>query len=201
MNYQKSIRYATKLTDKPRDLVHEAYIKWYEKTGDNLFDRQPGEIARVLKNIFFNQERNKQWSFRRVTHPKVFIDAGELGGEDFYDETEFFISQLLPFDREVLRLKIEGFRNGEIGILLNRSSTTITKAIKNIKGKMHIMNPFNGHSVKVVKRIKRKTYDENPKYKEEFEMGDKSDHNEYYTLMTSKTNPDEGLLIREGKDE
>lgn len=245
MNYQKAVRYATKLIKdysapyNPRDLVHDSYIQWWKYQNTCLFEASEGAIMKTIKNFHFNN-LNKQYyhkgsakDLKEGRGEKIkkvnFIINTDGGSEDYKDEhyedssNRNFDKQFTPvetktpetiliskqniqnlndilcdFDRKVLDLKVKGYQNGEIEDILNTHNVKITKSIKNIKDTMYTKSPFNGSRLKIIKKIKRKEFDANKeKYLSEFEMGEDSDFNDFYIQMTSKNNPEEGLLIKE----
>lgn len=209
------------------DLLHDAYLYWYEQKNENLFDNPVGTIARIVKNVNGNKISKNTWYWRGEVNRKQFShDIKANSSRDEYSQPdtepgdsllhswgmEFPKSQyesqdlvdwikkgLSEFDAKVLDLKVEGYNNREIEKIMGRSNPIITRSIKNIKNKMSgaLLNPFNGSRVKVVKRVFRKTYDANPEHYSEYEKGEEFLENEYYTLLTSKSNPKEGLLIKE----
>ena len=205
------------------DLLHDAYLSWYENKGENLFENPVGRIARVVKNTNGNNMSKRNWNWRGQVNRRQFsedvvgvtntdneINTSEslLGawGMEFpkqqyesQDVVDNIKKNLNEFDCAVMELKMEGYSNREIEKIMERSNPIITRSIKNIKKKMSnaLLNPFNGSRVKVVKRVLRKTYNTNPEHYQEYEKGDEFLENEYYTLLTSKTNPKEGLLIKE----
>ena len=205
------------------DLLHDAYLNWYENKGENLFESPLGRIARVVKNTNGNNMSKRNWNWRGQVNRRQFsedvvgvtntdneINTSEslLGawGMEFpkqqyesQDVVDNIKKNLNEFDCAVMELKMEGYSNREIEKIMERSNPIITRSIKNIKKKMSnaLLNPFNGSRVKVVKRVLRKTYNTNPEHYQEYEKGDEFLENEYYTLLTSKTNPKEGLLIKE----
>lgn len=63
INYQKAKRYVMKCGFEA-DFVHDAYIKWWEKTGNNLFLEKEHTVIKVVKNIMFNSYQ-KYGSFVR----------------------------------------------------------------------------------------------------------------------------------------
>lgn len=205
------------------DLLHDAYLSWYENKGENLFENPVGRIARVVKNVNGNNLSKRNWNWRGQVNRRQFSEdvvgvtntdneiktseslLGAWGMEfpkqqyESQDVVDNIKKNLNEFDCAVMELKMEGYSNREIEKIMERSNPIITRSIKNIKKKMNaaLLNPFNGSRVKVVKRVLRKTYDANPEHYEEYEKGDEFLENEYYTLLTSKTNPKEGLLIKE----
>lgn len=234
VNYSKAKRYCRKLLNDVNngdrsmthvDLLHDAYLLWYEQKNQNLFENPVGKIARVVKNINGTKLSKNTWFWRGQTNRRQFSEdiiskisvekdderqtsesllyswgmefpKQQYESQDFVDNIK---KSLTEFDARVLDLKLEGYKEHEIQKIMGRSNPIITRSIKNIKKKMSgpLLNPFNASRVKVVKRVLRKTYDANPDHYEDFEKGDEYLENEYYTLLTSKTNPKEGLLIKE----
>ena len=229
-NYASSVRYAIKLFNSnrdnsllPKDLVHEAYVYWKERKNEDLFLRNKHQIARVLKNIYYNRFGKTNWYYHGEFYPKSYSQdvinglpkeeqvlsmEGLLSrwGMRFPEQTfeneeivKIFRESLSEFDNRILSLKEEGYKNQEIEQIVGKSNPIITRSIKTIKRKMKeiLLNPFNCSNVKVLHRVSRKTYESNKQQFDDFEMGEYSEYNEYYVLMTSKTNPKEGLLIKE----
>jgi DNA-directed RNA polymerase specialized sigma24 family protein len=52
-NYRQAQRYVDKLC-ADRDYVHDAYLRWYDKCGKDLFDETNGTVIRVLKYTILN---------------------------------------------------------------------------------------------------------------------------------------------------
>lgn len=207
------------------DLLHDAYLLWYDSKNESLFDNPAGRIARIIKNVNGNKISKNTWYWRGDVNRKQFshdIIAGSDRPEyetadpsdsllhnwgmefpkqqyESQDVVDWIKKGLNEFDAAVLDLKVEGYNNREIEKIMGRSNPIITRSIKNIKNKMSnaLLNPFNGSRVKVVKRVFRKTYDANPDHYSDYEKGEEFLENEYYTLLTSKSNPKEGLLIKE----
>jgi len=211
MSYQKAIKYASKLimnynaSYSPRDLVHDSYLIWHKGTGTGLFDKDERLVRRVIKNAYYNildrgylrrdGEKIKRqtlvisdgYSEEKEEGPitPYFIPREDNTPEDFVvyeDILENLTNSLSEFDKKVLDLKLEGYTYVEIKDILKSSTIKITTASKVI----------------VVKRVKRSTFEESKEeYLKDWEMGEDSDSNEFFVLMTSKTNPSEGLLIKE----
>lgn len=229
-NYYVATRYATKLFNSnrdnsilPKDLVHEAYLYWRERKGEDLFLRNKSQIARVLKNIYRNRSRKSSFYSDGKFYPKAFSEdivngfpkeeqlslrdslllrwgmefpKQELENEETVNN---FRGMLSEFDNTVLTLKEEGYQNQEIEKILGKSNPIITRSIKTIKRKMKevLLNPFNCSKVKILQKVSRKVYEANKNQFVDFEMGEYSEYNEYYVLLTSKTNPKEGILVKE----
>lgn len=208
----------------PRDLVHDSFIRYFKSTNNNLFDREPRYIQGVVKNNFYNEIEKGYYIKNGEKHKKqiLTVDDGsaheEVKGEHIEtaniftpeetknpetiliekDFIEKFSNKLCEYDKKVLDLKLEGKTSKEIIKTLKTSNDRLVKSVRKIKEEMHTLSPFNGCKVVVVKRVKRKDFEaKKDEYLQDWEMGDKSDYNETFVLMTSKTNPMEGLLIKE----
>ncbi len=206
-------------SDHRYDIVHDAYIYYLDKENKDLFEielvNENSYLYTIIKRAFY------RWYYKERKGPNYIYSSSELIqggnnpleytiGEDLYNlfynrlyfetkpsENTHYRTEIgrnLPM--EVFRLKVRGLTQSEIAKELEISKQLVNQYSKKIKG-MHTNSPFNGCKVKVTKVIKRKTLEAHPELLEKFEMGDKSDYNEYYTLMTSKTDENEGLLIRE----
>lgn len=207
----------------PRDIVHDAYVYWKEHKNEDLFLMSNSQVIRVIKNLYFNRNQKSKWYTEGKFYPKAYSEDLINGfpkeeqassseallsrwGMKFPEQTfesedlvDKFRDSLSEFENRVLSLKEEGYQNQEIEKIVGKSNPIVTKSLKNIKKKMKdtLLNPFNCSKVKVVNRVSRKTYESNKEEYAGFEMGEYSEHNEYYVLMTSKESPKEGLLIKE----
>jgi len=212
-NYQKAIRYATKLLGdynsiyNPFDLVHDAYLKCQD---ENF-------LLRAVKLVHYEKLREKYISigYQGGTNSKkgeivrktfteisptgsVFGDGSvDIETKDEYKEDELFLGR---FDENVLSLKVQGYKNQEIESILNRSNPTITASVKRIKDKlMHTNSPFNGSKLKIVKRIRRKDFEKDKESLLKIYGKEKGDWevNEFYEQLPCIENTSEGLLIKE----
>lgn len=225
-NYERALRYANVLiwswlgTYTPKDLVHDAWIQYYKYTQEDLFGKDIGTILKCIKNTNLNNYR-KTYSLNGETKQyRVFTDYNDQSENDITTHDQVYASKDLEnnfrnslkakliADRgtkanntndektiEVFDLQVKGYTAKDIAEILNVSNQVINYHRNKIKDKL--TNPFTANKAEVIKRVKRETFEENPKYKEQFEMGEWSDSNEYYTLMTSKEDSLKGLLIRE----
>lgn len=76
--YQKAKKYAKKIkyTD-PVDLVHDLYLKWYDKTGQDLFDQPDGKVMSMIWKECNNAIRRGQWMWRGVRYSKIYLEFSE----------------------------------------------------------------------------------------------------------------------------
>lgn len=170
---------------------------------------------------YWRGKRTKRISVSSVVGVKVNINDFNGDNKSFYDyvdhvlhswgfefpeqnvESNDIITQmrakLKPIDNRILDYRVAGYKPKEIEKLENRSSTIVTKSLNRIKKVMKdtLLNPFNCSKVKVLKKLSRKAYEANKAEYTDFEFGEYAEHNEYYELLTSKTNPKEGILIKE----
>jgi hypothetical protein len=82
-NYKAAKRYAEKVKNgvDPLDTVHDAYIRWYNKNGKDLFDEANGTVISVVRNVIFNQyEKDHQYVVNGEKRYRAFSPV-----EDAYD--------------------------------------------------------------------------------------------------------------------
>lgn len=214
--YQKALRYATKLIgdyspayNDAHDLLHDGWLKCQDE--DFLFLGVKQAYYDKLKSQYITIGYDSRNSIKGEVVRKIFTEINPTGSEfgdrsidievnDKYDcgDVSIFFSSLGEFDKKVLNLKIEGYQNQEVEQILERSNPIITSSIKRIKEKMHTNSPFNGSRLKIVKRVKRKDFEENKeKYLEEYGKEGDWDKNEVFEQMPSKEDPSIGILIKE----
>jgi hypothetical protein len=79
-----------------------------------------------------------------------------------------------------------------------KTGEKVKKTVQHLRKVMHTKSPFVGSKLTIIKRVKRKDFErDKEEYLNHWEMGEESDFNESFVQMTSKTNPNEGLLIKE----
>jgi DNA-directed RNA polymerase specialized sigma24 family protein len=94
--YQKALRYAMKCNPAVyRDIVHDAYVTWFNKTNSNLFDQPEGTVIKVVKYTHLKQtERNKYMSGGKW-YPRVFQEFEEyMRYNKITPEDEYIASEL-----------------------------------------------------------------------------------------------------------
>lgn len=69
--YTAARRYATRIkyTD-PLDLVHDAYIRWYDKTGKDLFDEPEHLVMRMVYWEFKRWMKENNWTYNKEPQGK-----------------------------------------------------------------------------------------------------------------------------------
>lgn len=73
LKYREARGYAFKLSpDNYIDIVHDAYIIWFEKTGQDLFEQHRGVITKTIKNLVWHQYQHARFMYRGKIYPKVY---------------------------------------------------------------------------------------------------------------------------------
>lgn len=211
--YRKAKRYAHKVTSsRDNDLVHDAYLVWFNKTGRDLFDEPNATIVSVVKNLHLKSFQTHSFMWRGEIYGKKYerLDDTEsnfalenivtpesilLSKEQF----EILNANLSEFDKRTLQLITDGYLLKEIEGIQERSNPTITASVKRIKKQvaklyMSYTNPFNGSRTVIKKQISEKIWNERKDHSE-FEMEDESEYCQLYVHKESK----EGWLVKISK--
>lgn len=146
--YYKAQGYAYKLQKKDYvDIVHDAYVVWFNKTNKSLFDEPSGVIARVIKNIFWNSLNRRLWMYEGVFHSKTFYSIDEFPEQVFIPtsvaETPLSIlitkdmhnqlgHNLKPRELQVLQHLKDGYKQIEISKILGISANNVNIRAKKI---------------------------------------------------------------------
>lgn len=150
--YQKAKRYAVKIKySDPIDLVHDSYLMWYEKTGQDLFDEPEGRVMSILWKVCNNYIRRNQWMYEGTRYPKVYVTYEEGTSEKIHGTTHKYnaitpedycigndlkerfskvVKSCDPLTRQILKYKWFGYNNTEISQEMNIAMTTLSKHIK-----------------------------------------------------------------------
>lgn len=212
--YLRAVRYA-QVIDRElyRDNVHNAWLYYFDKTGENLFEK---DLPLALYWV-------KLMSKRSLYSGKHFV-----GLEDYEPvliktpESEYIDKESVCVIRtrvqnyvdnkvtrkpgnkilEVLYYLERGYTSPEICEMMQCSTQNYHQYIKKLRqlvGEL-FSSPFNGNRLKLREKITRDKYEKNiDDYKDYvYDTNRWSDRNEYYTQLTHKTE-NHGLLIVEGK--
>jgi hypothetical protein len=205
--YYEARGYAWKLNpDNYLDIVHDAYIIWYDRTGNDLFDEHRGRVSQTVKNVFLNEVGARRFMYRGQYYKKQYFGSDHLRAEGDPEETylnkeeaifkdsliDRIADNLTPLRATIFALLREGYNQRQISKKLGVNPQNIQYHVTQIiQHNSMWINPFSGSKVKVTKTItlgqweKRSDKDD---YMEE-------DVNEYYRLMQHKESKD-GLLVR-----
>lgn len=109
MSYREYYSYAYVLCgDLYRDIVHEAWLKYYEKTGLNLFDQNKYYVFRAIKYAHKSNWGEKYYYWRGETVQRQFTteDIAVDGTEERYaakDLADYYREIILKKDAEVVK--------------------------------------------------------------------------------------------------
>lgn len=148
IEYWKARRYAYKLnTTLYRDIVHQAYVKYFERTGLDLFQQPNRKIMRVVRNSYY--ELLREYSYKRGSKNSYtryyyeFIEHGDnyavtkttpedilIGNqleERLADVIEDFKYPVVA--RDVIDLARQGYSPKEISTSLNLAKSSVNRYI------------------------------------------------------------------------
>ena len=159
--YKEACRYALKFEQSAQikllqsytDIVHDAYVLWFNKTGDNLFEQHRGVISNVIKNLIWSEWGRRQYMWRGEVYQRTKIqinDNNEEEGiqfvpitketpEDIYmnrEEFERLRRNLTLEEKHILLDYMSGYSKAHVASLAGVSSTTFTKRWKIILEKL-----------------------------------------------------------------
>ena len=147
--YYEAIRYAGRLNLYPpfeaRDLVHDSYVAWYNKTKSNLFEESPRTIFSVVRNVFRDKLKRSTWTYDKENQGtrQIFTFEDQLSyditpldeviGEETKNELVNLIETTTPPLKDILYLRMEGYTNKEISEALSKSKAFVTHHLKKVK--------------------------------------------------------------------
>lgn len=106
VNYRKARRYALKLGGG-LDLVHDAFVLWWDKTKKSLFDEPNGKMLRIIKNTYYRQWDSTRFQQDGVRHPKFFGNIDYL--LDSASGMDYHYGSKHDLDRLVLKMGFDDF--------------------------------------------------------------------------------------------
>ena len=148
--YQKALRYAARCrmdNSTHRDLVHDAWLKWYDKQGTDLFLESERTVMGVIKRVHWNQFNKNGYTSKGTKHSKRVVSWNyEHGGTktpiDVADPEEILIGKELDasilanspeLQIEVYKLVLQGYTGIEIAGLLGVSAPVVSWYFRNIR--------------------------------------------------------------------
>lgn len=137
--YNRAFRYAHSIDpNNDRDLLHDAFLNWFNKTGKNLFEEEPGIINKTIKYTHYNNIRKNSYMVNGVRHQKYhsdyiegFTGSNSTTPEDIYISKELdnlFLSSTAQLD--IYLYAVQGYRPFEIAGILNKPKKTIEQYFK-----------------------------------------------------------------------
>lgn len=108
LNYTKAVRYALKC-GHGRDLVHDAYILWWDKHKRNIFDEKNGTVIRTIKNLIYREYTKS-----------TFMSNGKVSLKKFYDIDYLETTSHDTTDHEALLVRV-GFDDYDTKLAYNEA--------------------------------------------------------------------------------
>ncbi len=213
--YRLCIKFAAIYDSEHRyDIVHDAYVYYLSREGEDLFEldlkNESSYLYTIIKRAFhrwyYKERKGERYKYFPPDDLSSKFDDPEetLIGKDLY---EIFYKKLflatketdnrhyrtergrrLPMD--IFRLKAEGYTQKEIADQLNTSKQLVNQYVKKIEEMAVYNNPFSGSKTICKKKISETAWDKR-KDKEDFEY---EDENEMVKLYVHKES-NEGWLI------
>jgi hypothetical protein len=158
--YTLSRWYAFKMCNdiNPLDLVHDCYVRYYNKHGQDLFDLDQALIFNILKQHYYSESRRySKFKWRGEFGNRQFISLNDFNEDDnlkfeldsltrtedlleINELDRLVISKLKHSDPEVeatqlktYELMKEGYRDKDIGEIREKGRTTIFTYKTNIR--------------------------------------------------------------------
>jgi DNA-directed RNA polymerase specialized sigma24 family protein len=204
-----------------KDLVHTAWVNHHKRTGGSLFDEAIPYILTAVKFVFRRHQQDFYFEWRRQRHLREWCSFENVEGQinnnltpeqlliskEFVESFESSLNnyksnnnnaqEIGPELREFTRLKVLGYKNVEIAKEMGVSPQVITYYSKKIKSMIH--NPLVTSTVKISKKITRKTYETNEQYKNyKYDPDKNCDFNEYYQIVVG---PEGDYILVKEKEE
>lgn len=192
------------------DLLHDAYLYWWEKKKKNLFDEPRGVASQVIRNVFGNQLQHKYYMLRGVKYLRNFVSTSpdEFGNElllttenphDILEQKE-----LLTVIGQDIGMILDGYSQVEIA----RSKGVTPQAVnyhitKNKKKIMSVLNPIAGSRVKLLKKLSKLQFDkleDRNEYKNTLEGNETVDIYVKDIDAYHQSGQAEGILVKLTKD-
>lgn len=152
------------------DLLHDAYLAWYDKTGKNLFEEPNYTGTKVIRNIMLSQNQKNYFMWRGEKYRKEFIPSvSEIGNQGRMSEVAYksrvAVSRVTPLDEAIgedmahlispdFGMVLAGHTQAEIASLTGKSQQLVHYHLKKTKNKLsQYINPIAGSRVKLIKKV------------------------------------------------
>ncbi len=213
-SYYRSCGYAFHLNKYLyKDLVHDAWVKYFCNTGNDLFNESPYFIAKAIRYAYQDIWGKEYYMKDGVRYQRQFVVNDSIShsmtpekiliSQEFCQEFFKRIDSYESPNNQKLRLKefvelvLLGYSQSEIAEIMGIGRTNVTYYKNKVKQiVLMIHNPIRTSTVQLSKKLTRKTYEE--KYKDQYEYSAERgcDSNESYEIVVHKEK-DEYLLIKE----
>lgn len=198
------------------DLLHDAYLKWYDKTGKNLFEEPNYTGAKVIRNIMLSQNQKNYYMWRGENYHKEFIGAvSDMVPDAPNHRYRVAVSRVTPLDEAIgedmahlispdFGMVLAGYTQAEIATLTGKSQQLVNYHLQKTKKKLsQYINPIAGSLVKLTKKVSLKQLDNLEGYVRTEEGNETVDIYIKETDLSkyeSTGKADEGVLVKLTKD-
>jgi DNA-directed RNA polymerase specialized sigma24 family protein len=95
--YREAWGYTYKLRRSDNvDIVHDAYIRWYDTTGRDLFDEHRGTIARALRYSYLKSMSRTTFKYKGESFVRHYRSKDDINADDI--PAHEFVTHDTPFD-------------------------------------------------------------------------------------------------------
>lgn len=192
-----------------RDLVHDAWVRHFTTTGEDLFN---GSIYYALRAIRYAYQRiwgKDYYMVRGIRKQREFVDVDNLAHEtnperlliskEFCGEFRRQIDNYVSPHGQRIELKTyvdlveQGFKQKEISVIMGILPTTATYYKNKVKEIANtINNPITASKTKLHQKM---TYHQFEKLKDKEKYKSTGEGNEYFDLMVDEESG-KGILVR-----
>lgn len=156
--YRNACSYARKLTQHYRDIVHDAYLDHFLRTGRDLFDSPNRTIVATVRNHHYNSVRRNRYMYNGKYHQKNYISMNgpslieDLTNEEYiqskfdYHTKDSVIDDIILTDQvkliktriterqgELLDKAMEGYTIMDLAEIEGKNQSSIRKSFSYIK--------------------------------------------------------------------
>lgn len=144
INYYKARAYLYKLDpNKYKDLLHESFLTYFDRTGRNLFEENNRKVITVVRNQYYDSLRERMYKINGVRYAYEFLEYEEsvtittpldyLIRQETYDRMVASLKKFTnpPLATAIFNLKIQGYSASEISKEVNLNQVNVRRYIKN----------------------------------------------------------------------
>lgn len=156
--YRNACRYASKLTHYYRDIVHDAYLDHFLRTGRDLFDSPNRTIVVTVRNHYYNSVRRNRYMYNGKYYQKNYIPLNapslveDMTNEEYIqskydyhtkdslmdnivlnDQVELIKTMITERQGELLDKAMEGYTIMDLAEIEGKNQSSIRKSFSYIK--------------------------------------------------------------------
>lgn len=167
-NYNKAKKYLYKVTPELyKDILHDAYLNYYRRTGLNLFNQPNTNVIGVIRNQWYEELRKSLYKKNGERLPYIITEFDDhrynpITPEDILvgkETLETVQQRTNQFEKPeiadyVLTLRIEGYDNKEIAEILNLSLHQVKRYVNNLgKDRPGKVRRFSGKDIEDIRKL------------------------------------------------